>query len=864
MAVATHAAVTLTPASGGNSISADSTGATFTSLTGPVLTEGATGDIGAGTIVLNCPDGFEFDTNSTVTVVVTGSGSGNDVALTSGTAVVTSTNITIEVSAPSDGTEISILTWSGIGVRPTAGAPLASGTVSESGTATFTLDSTPSDHYGALTEVAGTVAALAFATQPGSATAGAAFGTQPVVVTQDQFGNASTNGLGTNLDVTVTLSAGAGTLQGTSTVDIGTTAGNGTATFTDLQIDVAGTDKQLTASASGLTSASSSVFSVNHASATALVIQQQPSSSATAGVAFSQQPLVRIEDGFGNLVDDDNSTIVTAARNAGSGVLQGTLTAPVSGGVATFTDLAHNVAGNITITFSSGSLTSATSSSVAVSPAAADHLVFTAQPGSATAGSTFGTQPSLITEDQFGNASIGGLTGNLNVTIALSSGTGSLQGTTTQDIGTAAGNGTVTFTDLRIDTAGSKQLTASASGLTSVTSSAFTVNHASASALALQQQPSSSATAGVAFAQQPIVRIEDGFGNLVDDDNSTIVTAARNAGSGTLQGTLTATVSGGTATFANLAHNVAGNITISFSSGALTSATSSSISISPAAADHLVFTTQPASATAGAAFGGQPSLIAQDQFGNASTVGLSSNLNVTISVSSGTGSLQGTTTQDIGTAAGNGSVTFTDLRIDTAGNKQLTASASGLTSATSSSFAVNHAAASALAIQQQPSSSATSGVAFAQQPVVILEDAYGNLISDDNSTVVTATRNSGAGTLQGTLNVTVSSGVATFTDLAHNVAGNITITFSSGSLASATSSSVAVSPAAADHLVFVSQAGSATAGSVFGSQPSLVSEDQFGNASTVGLPTNLDVTVTLSAGSGPLQGTTTQDIGTTA
>ena len=42
-------------------------------------------------------------------------------------------------------------------------------------------------------------------------------------------------------------------------------------------------------------------------------------------------------------------------------------------------------------------------------------------------------------------------------------------GTTTLDIGASTGNGLISFTDLRIDSAGSnKQLTASASGLSSV------------------------------------------------------------------------------------------------------------------------------------------------------------------------------------------------------------------------------------------------------------------------------------------------------------------------------------------------------------------------------------------------------------
>jgi hypothetical protein len=72
-------------------------------------------------------------------------------------------------------------------------------------------------------------------------------------------------------------------------------------------------------------------------------------------------------------------------------------------------------------------------------------------------------------------------------------------------------------------------------------------------------QPAPTATAGAAFAPQPQIRIEDQFGNLRTSDNSTVVSAARNLGSGTLQGTTAATVSGGVATFANLNYTVAEN-----------------------------------------------------------------------------------------------------------------------------------------------------------------------------------------------------------------------------------------------------------------------------------------------------------------
>src|SRR6185369_7562784 len=71
------------------------------------------------------------------------------------------------------------------------------------------------------------------------------------------------------------------------------------------------------------------------------------------------------------------------------------------------------------------------------------------------------------------------------------------------------------------------------------------------------------------------------------------------------------------------------------------------------------------------------------------SVGLGASKMVNLTVSTGTGSLLGTTSQDIGTASGNGIVSFSGLQVTMAGtNKQLSASATGLTSALSSSFDV--------------------------------------------------------------------------------------------------------------------------------------------------------------------------------
>src|SRR5262249_10626355 len=140
------------------------------------------------------------------------------------------------------------------------------------------------------------------------------------------------------------------------------------------------------------------------AAAVRLTIQTQPSASAMAGTAFAQQPVIRIEDQFGNLRSGDNSTGVTASRAAGSGTLQGTLTQTAVGGLVSFTNLVHNVATNITIQFSSGTLSNVTSTIVAVGAAGADHLTLQVQPSAtATAGTAFAQQPVIRIEDAFGN-----------------------------------------------------------------------------------------------------------------------------------------------------------------------------------------------------------------------------------------------------------------------------------------------------------------------------------------------------------------------------------------------------------------------------------------------------------------------------
>jgi hypothetical protein len=152
---------------------------------------------------------------------------------------------------------------------------------------------------------------LAFATQPGSATYGSLLSPQPVVVSQDKFGNNSTVGLGASKMVTVTLTSGSGLLIGTSSFDIGTASGNGTAVFTNLKVNAAGAGKRLTASAAGLTNILSAAFTIAQATVTANVTVSNKVYDATTGASIATRGLTGVLGGDNVLLVGGTASFAT-------------------------------------------------------------------------------------------------------------------------------------------------------------------------------------------------------------------------------------------------------------------------------------------------------------------------------------------------------------------------------------------------------------------------------------------------------------------------------------------------------------------------------------------------------------------------
>src|SRR5205823_967477 len=260
-----------------------------------------------------------------------------------------------------------------------------------------------------------------------------------------------------------------------------------------------------------------------------------------------------------------------------------------------------------------------------------------------------------------------------------------------------------------------------------------------------------------------------------------------------------------------------GDRTLSFSATGLTPAVSGTITVGAGAATQLTLTTQPSSTDRkGVAYGKEPVVQLRGGDGNAVNQG-----GVTVNASSATG---GGTLGGTLTAATNGSgvASCTTLAITgTTGDRTLSFSATGLTPAVSGTIIVGAGAATQLTLTTQPSSTAQSGVAFAQQPVVQIGRASGRE-GEQAGVTVTAAIATGGGTLGGTVTATTTgSGMASFTNLSiSGTTGDRTLSFSATGLTPAVSGTITVGAGAATQLTLTTQPSStAQSGVPFGQQP---------------------------------------------
>jgi hypothetical protein len=288
-----------------------------------------------------------------------------------------------------------------------------------------------------------------------------------------------------------------------------------------------------------------------------------------------------------------------------------------------------------------------------------------------------------------------------------------------------------------------------------------------ANKLAFVTQPSTVAT-GAAIAPAVQVAIEDSNGNIVSSaTNSVTMAIGTNPGTGTLGGTVTVAAAKGIATFSNLTLSAAGTgYTLAATSGALTGATSLAFNVLTPPA-KLAFVVAPSNTNAGAPI--VPAVQVQIEDSNGNLVATARNsVTVAIGTNPGSGTLGGTLT----VAASAGVAIFPSLSISAPGTGYtLTASSSGLTSATSPAFNIL-ATATQLAFVKQPSNT-TVGKSIVPAVQVAVEDANGNVVGGASNPITVAIgTNPGTGTLGGTATVNAFNGVATFSNLTISAVGN--------------------------------------------------------------------------------------------
>ncbi|PYO97626.1 MAG: hemagglutinin, partial [Gemmatimonadetes bacterium] len=798
------------------------------------------------------------------------------VATTAGTAITPAVQVTARDAFGNTATGFTGTVTVAIGTNPAGGALSGTLTVAATaGIATFSNLSIDKSGTGytltaAATGVSGQASTafnirpgaathLAFTVEPAGGTANAALAPPVQVTAQDAFGNRDTAYVAT---VTVALAAnpGGATLSGTTSI----AAIAGVATYSTLRLDKVGTGYTLTATASGLTSATSMLFNIvaGTISPSLSTVSASPGAITASTGAAASTITVTAKDASGNPIA--GATVVLAATGTGntltqpaattdaSGVATGTISSTVADAVSVYplptlsmlnveNDATPFTAAMVTVPESvpppallametvtlpvklvivlpsaSCALTCngvavTQTDTVTVVPAAASTLVFTVQPSGAAAGSTITPAVQVTARDQFGNTAAG-FTGGVTVALGANPGGGTLSGTLTR----SAVAGVATFTDLSVNKAGTGYtLTAAATGLPVATSAAFDVAPGSGTQLVFTVQPTSD-TARAILSPAIQVTAQDAVGNTITSFTGTVTVALGSNPSGaTLAGTTTVAAVNGVATFSTLSIATSGTgytLVASTTTAGYNAPSSTPFNIAPGATSKLLFTVQPGNTVAGAAITPAVQVTAQDASNNV-TPAFTGNVTMGIGANPGAGVLSGTLTKP----AVAGVATFGDLSINKTGvGYTLTAAASGVSPGASSAFNIVSGPAAVLAITRQPSTTAQSGVALTTQPQVRLRDVNGNSVAQANVTITAqvATGPSGA-TLVNVTALTGSGGQATFSGLAiTGPAGNYRLAFTSGTLVPDTATAIALSAGTATKLALTTEPSATVANDV--------------------------------------------------
>ncbi len=624
-----------------------------------------------------------------------------------------------------------VLSWANISINKTgADYTLRARKV---GSPSFVSD--PSDAFD-ITAAAATV--LAFVNQPAAATTDTVQTIQ--VAARDAFGNTDTAFV---TSITLTEVLGPGSLQpGNPSV----TPVSGIATFTGatgVRVGGAapsiGTHRlQADDGVAGLVAVNSSDFSVTAGNPASMAFTTNPAASYTADQYF---PLVvELRDSYGNAASGTNSVAIAIdplCLSNGATLTGGSAVQAVAG-QASFTAVNVNKANapatDYCLRATSTGLTSAQSTTFDITAGAASSLVFSSVvPDGTTDAGGIGSF-TVEARDAYGNTATG-VAGNAQLSFSTNPGSSTIQGG-----GTAAfASGVATFAALNVSRTGSGYVLrashATLPSITSATSNPFNVTAGVVTNLQFVSAPAVLQTAGSTFSTASgsgfvTVGLFDADGNLTST-SGTVIDISATPGSVANGGFSfnSASTSNGIATFTAVRFGTATSLTAVTAaenpSAGYTDATTSNITVNAGAASKLAFGTQPPATFAADTAGFPVTVQIQDAQGNLVT---SSSANVQLSLTGGTGSLQGAGASPVPTIGGIASwVAGTNaVSINRPGTYRVLANAAGLSQAVSNQFDLCHGDAFSTDIYVGPSNVTTD----ITQPVSVrILDVFGNQVT---------------------------------------------------------------------------------------------------------------------------------------
>ena len=516
------------------------------------------------------------------------------------------------------------------------------------------------------TAVAGGASVLVFTVQPTDAVAGEAITPAVEVVAHDEHGNRASSFSGA---VTLTLGGG-GTVAGTTV----RSATAGVVTFPGLSVSTAGSGYRLSASAPGVSGATSAAFDITapeeeEPEPDAVVIVSGNGQTGPAGDALGAPYRVRVVDAEGDPVP---GVSVTWAIVSGGGSVSPGSSTTTSGGEASATHTLGTGTGAQSVRATVSGLTPVTFTATAVA-GSASVLVFTVQPSDADEGVAITPAVEVMARDEHGNRATA-FTGTVTLTLASGGGGGALDGTTQR----TASSGVASFPGVSISAAGTGyRLAATASGVSGATSAAFDIiapeeEEPQPEAVVIVSGNGQGGTVGETLDDPYVVRVTDADGTPVA--GVTVAWAVTSGGGSVGAGSSTTNSSGQASTTHTLGTGT-GSQSVRATVAGLPTVTFTATAAAGAPAE-LVFTTQPSDAAMGETISPPVRVTVRDRFGNTVT-NFSGSITLSIVPLSGTplASLNGTRTR----SASGGVATFDDLSIDLVGVLyRLRASGSGL------------------------------------------------------------------------------------------------------------------------------------------------------------------------------------------